>query len=63
MNLRPVTAYIVKVQLTRPGEGGEGAAGPSAIMATDCKGKCLVIVSQIYSFRVGEKEKDCEIKD
>ncbi|XP_034270724.1 tyrosine-protein kinase receptor Tie-1 isoform X4 [Pantherophis guttatus] len=37
MNLRPVTAYIVKVQLTRPGEGGEGATGPSAIMATDCK--------------------------
>ncbi|XP_013908915.1 PREDICTED: tyrosine-protein kinase receptor Tie-1-like [Thamnophis sirtalis] len=37
MNLRPVTAYIVKVQLTRPGEGGEGAIGPSAIMATDCK--------------------------
>ncbi|XP_025028026.1 tyrosine-protein kinase receptor Tie-1 isoform X3 [Python bivittatus] len=37
MNLRPVTAYIVKVQLTRPGEGGEGAAGPSAIMVTDCK--------------------------
>uniref|UniRef100_A0A8C5RQE3 receptor protein-tyrosine kinase n=1 Tax=Laticauda laticaudata TaxID=8630 RepID=A0A8C5RQE3_LATLA len=37
MNLRPVTAYIVKVQLTRPGEGGEGATGPSAVMATDCK--------------------------
>ncbi|XP_070601194.1 tyrosine-protein kinase receptor Tie-1 isoform X4 [Erythrolamprus reginae] len=37
MNLRPVTAYIVKVQLTRPGEGGEGVTGPSAIMATDCK--------------------------
>uniref|UniRef100_A0A8C6VQW5 receptor protein-tyrosine kinase n=1 Tax=Naja naja TaxID=35670 RepID=A0A8C6VQW5_NAJNA len=37
MNLRPVTAYIVKVQLTRPGEGGEGATGPGAVMATDCK--------------------------
>ncbi|XP_063153833.1 tyrosine-protein kinase receptor Tie-1 isoform X3 [Candoia aspera] len=37
MNLRPVTAYIVKVQLTRPGKGGEGAAGPSAIMVTECK--------------------------
>ncbi|XP_039179262.1 tyrosine-protein kinase receptor Tie-1 isoform X2 [Crotalus tigris] len=37
MNLRPITAYIVKVQLTRPGEGGEGATGPSTIMATDCK--------------------------
>ncbi|KFP43309.1 Tyrosine-protein kinase receptor Tie-1, partial [Chlamydotis macqueenii] len=36
MNLRPVTAYIVKVQLSRPGDGGEGSKGPEAIMVTDC---------------------------
>ncbi|KAM7046665.1 tyrosine-protein kinase receptor Tie-1 isoform 2-T2 [Acridotheres tristis] len=36
MNLRPVTAYIVKVQLSRPGAGGEGSKGPEAIMVTDC---------------------------
>ncbi|NXL80126.1 TIE1 kinase, partial [Leptocoma aspasia] len=36
MNLRPVTAYIVKVQLSRPGAGGEGGKGPEAIMVTDC---------------------------
>ncbi|NXT04583.1 TIE1 kinase, partial [Prunella fulvescens] len=36
MNLRPVTAYIVKVQLSRPGTGGEGSKGPEAIMVTDC---------------------------
>ncbi|NXG21710.1 TIE1 kinase, partial [Grallaria varia] len=36
MNLRPVTAYIVKVQLSRPGDGGEGSKGPEAIMVTEC---------------------------
>ncbi|XP_062473219.1 tyrosine-protein kinase receptor Tie-1 isoform X3 [Pezoporus occidentalis] len=36
MNLRPVTAYIVKVQLSRPGDGGEGSKGPEAIMMTEC---------------------------
>ncbi|NWR82712.1 TIE1 kinase, partial [Furnarius figulus] len=36
MNLRPVTAYIVKVQLSRPGAGGEGSKGPEAIMVTEC---------------------------
>ncbi|NXP31453.1 TIE1 kinase, partial [Leiothrix lutea] len=36
MNLRPVTAYIVKVQLSRPGAGGEGSKGPEATMVTDC---------------------------
>lgn len=36
MNLRPDTAYLVKVQLTRPGIGGEGAIGPQAIMVTEC---------------------------
>lgn len=39
MNLRPVTAYIVKVQLTRPGDGGEGSKGPEAVMVTECLGK------------------------
>ncbi|XP_053105125.1 tyrosine-protein kinase receptor Tie-1 isoform X2 [Hemicordylus capensis] len=37
MNLRPVTAYLVKVQLTRPGDGGEGATGPQAVMVTECQ--------------------------
>lgn len=38
MNLRPVTAYVVKVQLSRPGDGGEGSKGPEAIMVTECLG-------------------------
>ncbi|XP_061739638.1 tyrosine-protein kinase receptor Tie-1 isoform X2 [Nerophis ophidion] len=38
MNLEPSTRYHVRVQLTRPGEGGEGAPGPEAIMETDCPG-------------------------
>ncbi|XP_034065995.1 tyrosine-protein kinase receptor Tie-1 isoform X3 [Gymnodraco acuticeps] len=36
MNLEPSTRYRVRVQLSRPGEGGEGAPGPEAIMETDC---------------------------
>ncbi|KAI1892097.1 hypothetical protein AGOR_G00150460 [Albula goreensis] len=36
MNLKPSTRYRVRVQLTRPGEGGEGPLGPEAIMETDC---------------------------
>ncbi|KAG7272151.1 hypothetical protein CRUP_010220, partial [Coryphaenoides rupestris] len=36
MNLKPSTRYQVRVQLTRPGEWGEGAPGPEAIMETDC---------------------------
>ncbi|XP_062436916.1 tyrosine-protein kinase receptor Tie-1 isoform X3 [Rhea pennata] len=36
MNLRPVTAYVVKMQLTRPGDGGEGSKGPEAVMVTEC---------------------------
>ncbi|KAM6921273.1 tyrosine-protein kinase receptor Tie-1 isoform 2-T2 [Xenentodon cancila] len=38
MNLEPSTRYQVQVQLTRPGEGGEGAPGPETIMETDCPG-------------------------
>ncbi|XP_068446087.1 tyrosine-protein kinase receptor Tie-1 isoform X2 [Clinocottus analis] len=38
MNLEPSTRYHVRVQLSRPGEGGEGAPGPEAIMETDCPG-------------------------
>ncbi|CAI5637213.1 unnamed protein product [Oreochromis niloticus] len=38
MNLEPSTRYYVRVQLSRPGEGGEGAPGPQAIMETDCPG-------------------------
>uniref|UniRef100_A0AAX7UJR1 receptor protein-tyrosine kinase n=1 Tax=Astatotilapia calliptera TaxID=8154 RepID=A0AAX7UJR1_ASTCA len=36
MNLEPSTRYYVRVQLSRPGEGGEGDPGPQAIMETDC---------------------------
>ncbi|KAJ8376269.1 hypothetical protein SKAU_G00068490 [Synaphobranchus kaupii] len=36
MNLKPSTRYLVQVQLTRPGDGGEGPVGPEAIMETDC---------------------------
>uniref|UniRef100_H3DL56 Tyrosine-protein kinase receptor Tie-1 n=1 Tax=Tetraodon nigroviridis TaxID=99883 RepID=H3DL56_TETNG len=38
MNLEPSTRYHVCVQLSRPGEGGEGAPGPETIMETDCPG-------------------------
>ncbi|XP_033936766.1 tyrosine-protein kinase receptor Tie-1 isoform X5 [Pseudochaenichthys georgianus] len=38
MNLEPSTRYRVRVQLSRPGDGGEGAPGPEAIMETDCPG-------------------------
>ncbi|XP_026507734.1 tyrosine-protein kinase receptor Tie-1 [Terrapene carolina triunguis] len=37
MNLRPVTAYLVQVQLSRPGDKGEGAMGPQAVMVTECQ--------------------------
>uniref|UniRef100_A0A7N6AAG4 Tyrosine-protein kinase receptor Tie-1 n=1 Tax=Anabas testudineus TaxID=64144 RepID=A0A7N6AAG4_ANATE len=36
MNLKPSTRYHVSVQLSRPGEGGEGVPGPETIMETDC---------------------------
>lgn len=36
MNLKPSTRYHVRVQLSRPGEGGEGAPGPETIMETEC---------------------------
>ncbi|XP_056234444.1 tyrosine-protein kinase receptor Tie-1 isoform X1 [Seriola aureovittata] len=36
MNLEPSKRYRVRVQLSRPGEGGEGDPGPEAIMETDC---------------------------
>ncbi|XP_020952546.1 tyrosine-protein kinase receptor Tie-1 isoform X4 [Sus scrofa] len=38
VNLRPKTGYSVRAQLNRPGEGGEGAWGPPALMTTDCPG-------------------------
>lgn len=42
MNLEPSTRYRVRVQLTRPGEGGEGAMGPETVMETDCPGKKML---------------------
>ncbi|KAM4807460.1 tyrosine-protein kinase receptor Tie-1 isoform X2 [Urocitellus parryii] len=38
MNLKPKTRYSVRVQLSRPGEGGEGTWGPTTLMTTDCPG-------------------------
>uniref|UniRef100_A0A672N2D0 receptor protein-tyrosine kinase n=1 Tax=Sinocyclocheilus grahami TaxID=75366 RepID=A0A672N2D0_SINGR len=38
-NLKPSTRYHVRVQLTRPRDGGEGPLGPEAIMETDCPGE------------------------
>ncbi|XP_057194776.1 tyrosine-protein kinase receptor Tie-1 isoform X2 [Triplophysa rosa] len=38
MNLKPSTKYHVRVQLSRPGDGGKGSLGPEAIMETDCPG-------------------------
>ncbi|XP_047670034.1 tyrosine-protein kinase receptor Tie-1 [Tachysurus fulvidraco] len=38
MNLKPMTKYRVQVQLTRPGDGGEGPLGPETIMETECLG-------------------------
>ncbi|KAI4883340.1 hypothetical protein NFI96_011187 [Prochilodus magdalenae] len=35
-NLRPTTRYQVRVQLSRPGDKGEGPQGPEAILETDC---------------------------
>ncbi|XP_066520208.1 tyrosine-protein kinase receptor Tie-1 isoform X2 [Hoplias malabaricus] len=36
MNLKPSTRYLVQIQLSRPGDRGEGLVGPEAIMETDC---------------------------
>ncbi|XP_067369188.1 tyrosine-protein kinase receptor Tie-1 isoform X2 [Channa argus] len=38
MNLEPSTRYRVRVQLSRPGDEGEGKPGPETIMETDCPG-------------------------
>ncbi|XP_040263751.1 tyrosine-protein kinase receptor Tie-1 [Bufo bufo] len=35
-NLKPVTAYLVQFQLSRPGPGGEGPLGPVVVLHTDC---------------------------
>ncbi|XP_068095530.1 tyrosine-protein kinase receptor Tie-1 isoform X2 [Hyperolius riggenbachi] len=35
-NLKPVTAYLVRFQLSREGPGGEGSPGPIATLVTDC---------------------------
>uniref|UniRef100_A0A8C5QMV0 Tyrosine-protein kinase receptor Tie-1 n=1 Tax=Leptobrachium leishanense TaxID=445787 RepID=A0A8C5QMV0_9ANUR len=37
VNLKAVTAYLVQVQLSRPGSGGEGPRGPLAVVETDCQ--------------------------
>uniref|UniRef100_A0A669CRX4 receptor protein-tyrosine kinase n=1 Tax=Oreochromis niloticus TaxID=8128 RepID=A0A669CRX4_ORENI len=48
MNLEPSTRYYVRVQLSRPGEGGEGAPGPQAIMETDCPEIILLTIHCLY---------------
>eukprot|EP00079_Xenopus_tropicalis_P035268 XP_017949039.1 PREDICTED: tyrosine-protein kinase receptor Tie-1 [Xenopus tropicalis] len=35
--LKPVTSYLIRAQLSRPGPGGEGPLGPLAVMETDCQ--------------------------
>ncbi|XP_043941266.1 tyrosine-protein kinase receptor Tie-1 isoform X4 [Protopterus annectens] len=35
-NLIPMTSYIIQAQLERPGEGGKGPFGPTAILETEC---------------------------
>lgn len=45
MNLKPSTCYHVRVQLSRPGEGGEGDPGPEATMETDCPSKIAELSS------------------
>uniref|UniRef100_A0A672HGS5 Tyrosine-protein kinase receptor Tie-1 n=1 Tax=Salarias fasciatus TaxID=181472 RepID=A0A672HGS5_SALFA len=47
MNLEPSTRYLVRVQLSRPGDGGEGAPGPEAIMETACPGKTFTTLLSI----------------
>ncbi|XP_043941264.1 tyrosine-protein kinase receptor Tie-1 isoform X2 [Protopterus annectens] len=37
-NLIPMTSYIIQAQLERPGEGGKGPFGPTAILETECLG-------------------------
>ena len=44
MNLRSRTGYNVRVQLSRPGEGGEGAWGPPTLMTTDCPGETPSVI-------------------
>lgn len=50
MNLKPTTPYRVRVQLSRPGEGGEGAPGPETSMETDCPGEHTTF---LYTFILG----------
>ncbi|OCT82634.1 hypothetical protein XELAEV_18025162mg [Xenopus laevis] len=35
--LKPVTSYLIRAQLSRPGPGGEGSLGPLAVIETDCQ--------------------------
>ncbi|KAK1796694.1 hypothetical protein P4O66_009720 [Electrophorus voltai] len=46
LNLKPMTKYQVRVQLTRPGDGGEGPLGPEAVMETDCPGVLTVTLRE-----------------
>ncbi|XP_030061154.1 tyrosine-protein kinase receptor Tie-1 isoform X2 [Microcaecilia unicolor] len=48
-NLEPFTKYQVKVQLSRPGEGGEGSPGPLAFLETDCPEPTVKPVIDGYS--------------
>ncbi|XP_029473959.1 tyrosine-protein kinase receptor Tie-1 isoform X3 [Rhinatrema bivittatum] len=48
-NLKPFTKYLVQVQLSRPGQGGEGILGPSALLETDCPEPTVKPVIDGYS--------------
>ncbi|XP_014651962.1 PREDICTED: tyrosine-protein kinase receptor Tie-1 isoform X2 [Ceratotherium simum simum] len=59
MNLRPKTAYSVRVQLSRPGDGGEGAWGPPTLMTTDCPG--LQSEGPVQEIRAAEEGLDKQL--
>ncbi|XP_058535964.1 tyrosine-protein kinase receptor Tie-1 isoform X2 [Ochotona princeps] len=59
MNLRPKTGYSVRVQLSRPGEGGEGAWGPATLMTTDCPG--LLSEDPVQESRAAEEGLDQQL--
>ncbi|XP_023487675.1 tyrosine-protein kinase receptor Tie-1 isoform X4 [Equus caballus] len=59
MNLRPKTGYSVRVQLSRPGDGGEGAWGPPTLMTTDCPG--LQSGDPVQEIRAAEEGLDKQL--
>uniref|UniRef100_A0AAX7TTJ2 receptor protein-tyrosine kinase n=1 Tax=Astatotilapia calliptera TaxID=8154 RepID=A0AAX7TTJ2_ASTCA len=54
MNLEPSTRYYVRVQLSRPGEGGEGDPGPQTTQTLDM---CIFIWEKISIFLTTELKR------